>query len=68
MRGLAIYAHLGKDWWWLEEEVGGGGERLTSLGGPAGELGDFVEAGGAAGFDLGFATFAAEAGLVRGGG
>ena len=40
--------------------------RDTGFGRPARDLGDSVEAGGAPGFDLGFAAFAAEAGLLRG--
>ena len=46
--------------------LGGDGERGTGFGRPAGDLGDSVEAGGAPGFDLGFAAFAAEAGLLLG--
>ena len=50
------------------EEMGEWVRGITRVGGAAGQLGDFVEAGGAAGFDLGFAAVAPEAGLVRRGG
>lgn len=46
--------------------LSGGERRDTGFGRPARDLGDSVEARGAPGSDLGFAAFAAEAGLLLG--